>query len=92
MSALATVSVRVANDKYQNGLVSGPDEARGGPHAKFVGGPFNHPFWTITHKGPSIKYVTLFLATFDPLPLSHFVTHPGTPRKYVTHLGPPPHF
>ena len=23
-------------------------------------------------------------------PLSHFVTHPGTPpRKYVTHLGPP---
>src|SRR6218665_3455312 len=24
-----------------------------------------------------------------PLPLSHFVTHPGTPRKYVTHLGPP---
>src|SRR6218665_1712936 len=38
--------------------------------------------------GPSIKYVTLFLANFDPLPLSHFVTHPGTPRKYVTHLGP----
>src|SRR6218665_2055176 len=25
-----------------------------------------------------------------PSPLSHFVTHPGTtPRKYVTHLGPP---
>ena len=22
------------------------------------------------------------------LPLSHFVTHPGTPRKNVTHLGP----
>src|SRR6218665_1460293 len=41
------------------------------------------------HKGPSIKYVTLFLANFDPLPLSHFVTHPGTPRKYVIHLGPP---
>src|SRR6218665_3717109 len=40
-------------------------------------------------KGPSIKYVTLFLANFDPFPLSHFVTHPGTPRKYVTHLGPP---
>ena len=38
--------------------------------------------------GPSIKYVTLFLANFDPLPLSHFFTHPGTPRKYVTHLGP----
>src|SRR6218665_1347873 len=40
--------------------------------------------------GPSIKYVTLFLANFDPLPLSHFVTHHGTPQKYVTHLGPPP--
>ena len=24
-----------------------------------------------------------------PFPLSHFVTNPGTPRKYVTHLGPP---
>src|SRR6218665_1743237 len=42
--------------------------------------------------GPSIKYVMLFLANFDPLPLSHFVTHPGTPQKYVTHLGPPPIF
>ena len=31
--------------------------------------------------GLSIKYVTLFLANFDPLPLSHFVTHPGTPQK-----------
>src|SRR6218665_135689 len=42
-------------------------------------------------KGPSIKYVTLFLANFYPLPLSHFVTHPGTiPRKYVTHLGTHP--
>src|SRR6218665_2269021 len=39
--------------------------------------------------GPSIKYVTPFLANFDPLPLSHFVTHLGTPKKYVTHLGPP---
>ena len=39
--------------------------------------------------GPSIKYVTLFLANFDPPPQSHFVTHSGTPRKYVTHLGPP---
>src|SRR6218665_622431 len=26
------------------------------------------------------KYVTLFLSNFDPLPLSHFVTHPGTPK------------
>src|SRR6218665_2223247 len=40
-------------------------------------------------KGLSIKYVTLFLANFNSLPLSHFVTHPGTPQKYVTHLGPP---
>src|SRR6218665_2176389 len=32
--------------------------------------------------GLSIKYVTLFLANFYPsLPLSHFVTHPGTPPK-----------
>src|SRR6218665_1536901 len=38
---------------------------------------------------PSIKYVMLFLANFDPLPLSHFVTHPGTLQKYVTHLAPP---
>ena len=30
--------------------------------------------------GPSIKNVTLFLANFDPVPLSHFVTHPGTPK------------
>src|SRR6218665_492289 len=37
----------------------------------------------------SIKYVTLFLANFEPLPMSDFVTHPGTPQKYVTHLGPP---
>src|SRR6218665_436155 len=30
-----------------------------------------------------------FFPNFDPLPLSHFVTHLGTPRKYITHLGPP---
>src|SRR6218665_1950924 len=29
--------------------------------------------------GPSIKYVTLFLANFAPLPLSHFVTHISDP-------------
>src|SRR6218665_1360896 len=46
----------------------------------------------MSSEGPSIKYVTLFLANFDPLPLSHFVTHPGTPRKYVTRLGPPTPF
>src|SRR6218665_395637 len=26
---------------------------------------------------------------YPPSPLSHFVTHPGTPKKYVTHLRPP---
>ena len=35
------------------------------------------------------KCFTLFLANFDPLPLSHFVTYSGNPRKYVTHVGPP---
>jgi|SRR6218665_2733271 len=44
---------------------------------------------TMSVRGPSIQYVTLFLANFAPLPLSHFVTHPGTPQKYVTHLRPP---
>src|SRR6218665_1853323 len=39
-------------------------------------------------KGPSIKYVTLFLANFYP-PLSHFVTHPGTPQK-VRHTSRTP--
>src|SRR6218665_360502 len=29
-----------------------------------------------------------FWPILTPLPLSHFVTHPGTPQKYVTHLGP----
>src|SRR6218665_3052651 len=36
---------------------------------------------TMSVRGPSIQYVTLFLANFAPLPLSHFVTHPGTPPK-----------
>src|SRR6218665_1564448 len=39
--------------------------------------------------GPSIKYVTLFLAKFDPLPLSHFVTHPTTPKS-TSHISDPP--
>src|SRR6218665_991842 len=42
-------------------------------------------------EGPSIKYVTLFLANFDPLPLSQFVTHPGTPPK-VRHTSWTPRF
>ena len=37
--------------------------------------------------GASIKYVTLFLANFDtPLPLSHFVTHPRTPKS-TSHIS-----
>src|SRR6218665_1712360 len=44
-------------------------------------------------KGPSIKYVTLFLANFDTLPLSHFVTYPGTPSLSTSYiLDPPPMF
>ena len=45
-------------------------------------------------KGPSIKYVTLFLANFYPPPPCHTLSHiPGPPqKKYVTHLGPPPQF
>src|SRR6218665_1602790 len=42
--------------------------------------------------GLSIKYVTLFLANFDPPPLSHFVTHPGTPQSTSHILDPPPIF
>src|SRR6218665_2738748 len=43
--------------------------------------------------GPSIKYVTLFLANFDPPHPCHTLSHiPGPPRKYVTHLGTPPIF
>src|SRR6218665_3494774 len=42
---------------------------------------------------PSIKYVTLFLANFDPLSLSHYVAHPVPPQK-VRHTSrtPPPIF
>src|SRR6218665_2990569 len=39
-------------------------------------------------KGPSIKYVTLFLAIFTPSPVTLCHTS-RTPQKYVTHLGPP---
>src|SRR6218665_1617343 len=52
---------------------------------------FESILYNTAHKGPSIKYVTLFLANFYS-PLSHFVTHPGTPQKYVTNLGPPRFF
>src|SRR6218665_1238026 len=44
---------------------------------------------TIPALGPSIKYITLFLANSDPLlPLSHFVTHPGTPKVRNTSRNP----
>ena len=39
--------------------------------------------------GPSIKYVKLFSANFDPLPLLHFVTHHGTPKVRHTSRTPP---
>src|SRR6218665_1291663 len=42
--------------------------------------------------GPSIKYVMLFLANFDPLRLSHFVTHPGTLPKSTSHISDPQSF
>src|SRR6218665_3980670 len=42
--------------------------------------------------GPSIKYVTLFLANVNPRsPLSHFVTHPGPPKS-TSHISDPPIF
>src|SRR6218665_2269932 len=37
-----------------------------------------------------MKYVTLFLANFYPLPLSDFVTHPWTPSQSTTHISDPP--
>ena len=39
--------------------------------------------------GPSIKYVMLFLEKFWPPPLSHIVTHPGTPKVCHTSRNPP---
>src|SRR6218665_3618766 len=40
--------------------------------------------------GPSIKYVTLFSANFNPRSPCHTLSHiPGPPQKYVTHLGIP---
>src|SRR6218665_2351516 len=39
--------------------------------------------------GPSITYVTLFLANLDPPSLCHTVTHPGTPKSTSHILNPP---
>src|SRR6218665_3552826 len=40
-----------------------------------------HNRWTLQTCGAVHTYVTLFLANCDPLPLSHFVTHPWTPKS-----------
>ena len=40
--------------------------------------------------GPSIKYVTLYVTLFDPLPMSHICNKSFTP-KHVTNLWPPSH-
>src|SRR6218665_1869820 len=40
-------------------------------------------------KGPSIKYVTLFLTNFYPPPPDTLCHTSRDPPKYVTHLGPP---
>src|SRR6218665_771285 len=50
-----------------------------------------HKAWQSV-KGPSIKYVTLFLANIDSLPLSHFLTHSGPPKKNTPHISDPPDF
>src|SRR6218665_1877826 len=39
--------------------------------------------------GPSIKYVTLFLANFEPLPY-HTLSHIPGPPKYTPHISEPP--
>src|SRR6218665_3964130 len=41
------------------------------------------------HQGAVHKVRHAIFGQFLPPPLSHFVTHPGTLQKYVTHLGPP---
>src|SRR6218665_2532823 len=40
-------------------------------------------------RGRPLVCHAVFGPILTPLPLSHFVTHLGTPSKYVTHLGPP---
>src|SRR6218665_890767 len=42
--------------------------------------------------GPSIKYVTLFLANFYSPPVTLCHTYRDPTQKYVTHLGPPRFF
>src|SRR6218665_32241 len=41
--------------------------------------------------GPYIKYVTLFLTNFDPLPC-HTLSHIPDPQKSTSHISDPPIF
>src|SRR6218665_3547326 len=40
-------------------------------------------------KGPSIKYVTLFLANFDPPPPCHTLSHIPGPPESTSHISYP---
>src|SRR6218665_2485448 len=40
--------------------------------------------------GPSIKYVKLFLANFDPPPLCHTLSHIPGPPESTSHISDPP--
>src|SRR6218665_403887 len=42
------------------------------------------------HRGPSIKYVTLFLANFYPPPLCHTLSHIPGPSESTSHISDPP--
>src|SRR6218665_2517405 len=41
-------------------------------------------------KGPSIKYVTLFLANFDPPAACHNLSHIPGPPESTSHISDPP--
>ena len=72
-----------------NSLLLLPTEASENHSQSCIGSYF--PLYYTCPWGPSIKYVTLFLANFDtPSPLSHFVTHLGPPPQSTSHLGTPP--
>src|SRR6218665_2055175 len=50
-----------------------------------------HPTCHAVPYGPSIKYVTLFLANFAPPPLCHTLSHiPGQPPESTSHISDPP--
>src|SRR6218665_3711201 len=54
--------------------------------AGFAGVPVKRLKQTAFRKGSSIKYVTLFWPILTPVPLSHFVTHPETPKS-TSHIS-----